>query len=260
MSPDFASLRGLVGVVCAALALAGAPAGAGEVSVAVAANFAGTLDELGSAFHAVSGHTLRLSAGSTGKLYAQIRNGAPFDVLLAANAEHPRRLEQDGLAVAGSRFTYARGQLALWSRDPGRVDGAGQVLHAGAFRHLAIANPAIAPYGAAAQQALERLGLWERLAPRIVRGEDIGQTFQFVRSGNAEIGLVALAQIRQLEGGARGSWWLVPAGLYDPIEQQAVLLARGGDNPAARALLEFLRGRAARAIIQAHGYAPGQPG
>lgn len=245
---------GSVFVACAMLVLAASLAHAAEVRVAVAANFVGTLDALGKAFQAGSGHTLLVSSGSTGKLYAQIRNGAPYDVLLAADAEHPQRLEQERLAVPGSRFTYARGQLVLWSRDPGRVDADAKVLRTGSFRHLAIANPLTAPYGTAAQQALQHLGLWQTLAPRLVRGEDIGQTFQFVQSGNAELGFVALTQIQQLKAGARGSWWLVPANLYDPIEQQGVLLARAKDNAAARAFLAFLQGQRAREIIQANGY------
>ena len=248
---------GLALVVTAALALVAAPAPAAEVRVAVAANFVGTLDRLGKAFGAESGNTLLVSSGSTGKLYAQIRNGAPYDVLLAADVVHPQRLEQEKLAVAGSRFIYARGQLALWSRDPGRVDAEAGVLRRGDFRHLAIANPSTAPYGAAARQALQHLGLWETLAPRLVRGEDIGQTFQFVQSGNAELGFVALAQIRQLKPDARGSFWLVPARLYDPIEQQGVLLTRAKDNAAARAFLVFLQSKRAREIIRADGYGSG---
>lgn len=243
--------------VAALLVLAAAPAPAGEVRVAVAANFIGTLDRLGKAFGAESGNTLLVSAGSTGKLYAQIRNGAPYDVLLAADIDHPQRLEREKLAVAGSRFTYARGRLALWSRDPGRVDAEARVLRTDSFRHLAIANPRTAPYGAAAQQALQHLGLWPTLAPRLVRGEDIGQAFQFVQSGNAELGFVALAQIRQLRPDARGSFWSVPARFYDPIEQQAVLLARAKANAAARAFLVFLQSQHAREIIRADGYEPG---
>jgi molybdate transport system substrate-binding protein len=244
-------------VGCAILVLTAAMAQAAQVHVAVAANFVGTLDRLATAFEASSGNTLVASSGSTGTLYAQIRNGAPYDVLLAADAEHPKRLEQAGLAVPGSRFTYARGQLVLWSRDPGRVDREGRVLRTDTFRHLAIANPGTAPYGAAAQQALQHLGLWSALAPRLVRGENIGQTFQFVYGGNAELGFVALAQVRQLNPNTRGSWWVVPPKLYDPIEQQGVLLTRARGNAAARAFLTFLQGKRARDIIQADGYGPG---
>jgi molybdate transport system substrate-binding protein len=244
----------LAGAILASITF---PAHATEVRVAVAANFVGTLARIGKAFQASAGDTIAASSGSTGTLYAQIHNGAPYDVLLAADVEHPKRLEQEGLAVAGTRFTYARGQLVLWSRDPQLVDSDGKVLRTGSFRHLAIANPATAPYGAAAQQVLERLGLLSTLAPRLVRGENIGQTFQFVRSGNAELGFVALAQVRQLAPSARGSSWVVPANLYDPIEQQAVLLTRAHDNAAARAFVEFLRGKAARDMIKADGYGPG---
>ena len=249
--------RGLGLALVITAVLAAAPAVAAEVRVAVAANFVGTLDRLGKVFQTGSGNTLLVSSGSTAKLYAQIRNGAPYDVLLAADAEHPRRLEQEGLAVAGSRFTYARGQLALWSRDPGRVDAEAKVLRTSDFRHLAIANPSIAPYGAAAQQTLQHLGLWETLTPRLVRGEDIGQTFQFVQSGNAELGFVALAQVRRLKPDARGSFWLVPVRLYDAIEQQGVLLTRAKNNAAARAFLAFLQSKRGREIVQADGYAPG---
>jgi molybdate transport system substrate-binding protein len=234
----------------------GIAGGPGEVHVAVAANFARPLGEIGAAFEKATGHRVVSSPGSTGKLHAQIRNGAPFDVLLAADAERPRLLEEEGSAVAGSRFPYALGRLVLWSAKPSFVDGAGpkvleKALGTG-FRHLAIANPKTAPYGAAARQVLEKLGLWQKVSPRIVQGEDIGQAFQFVVTGNAELGFVALSQ---LQGGAGGSRWLVPADLHAPIEQQAVLLARGRDNPAARAFLAFLKGKEGRAIVERSGYA-----
>jgi molybdate transport system substrate-binding protein len=236
------------------------PLRAAEVHVAVAANFTAPLAEIGKAFEASSGYRLVVSSGSTGKLVAQIDNGAPFEVLLAADAERPALLEKNGEAVAGSRFTYARGRLVLWSPDPGRVDAAGKVLAAGRFRHLAIANPQLAPYGAAAQQTLTGLGLWEKLAPLLVQGEDIGQTYQFVASGAAELGFVALSQVRAAETGAgaagqpKGSPWIVPESRYQPIDQQAVLLTRGSASPAARAFLEFLRGQPARAVIERYGY------
>jgi len=223
--------------------------GAGAVHVAVASSFAPTARALAADFQAASGHTVVLSEGSTGRLYAQIANGAPFEAFLAADAERPRRLEAEGYAVAGTRFAYALGRLALWSRDPERVRDAGALR--GDFRHLAIANPALAPYGAAARETLERLGPWASLAPRLVTGEDVGQAFQFVATGNAELGFVALAQV--LDAG--GSRWEVPADLHAPIVQEAVLLARGRDDPAARAFLAFLRGPAARARIESAGYA-----
>ena len=259
-----ASCAAVIAATCAAAALLGAgpadrPADEGEVRVAVAANFTAPCEEIARAFEKRSGHRVMVSAGSTGKLAAQIQNGAPFDVLLAADAERPALLEQGGTAVAGSRFTYARGRLVLWSADPGLVDGAGKVLAAGRFRHLAIANPKLAPYGAAAEQVLGGLRLWQRLSPRLVQGEDIGQTYQFVASGAAELGFVALSQVRAAAGGAgggqiKGSMWIVPEASYRPIDQQAVLLTSAWGNLAARAFLDFLKGREARAAIERFGY------
>jgi molybdate transport system substrate-binding protein len=250
---SIARWRPAVGLVLSTLVIAGRPAHAAEVSVAVAANFTAPLEKLAAAFAKESGHHLVISSGSSGKLYLQITAGAPFEVLLSADSERPLRLEKEGLAVAGTRFTYAIGKLVLWSREPGFVDPAGAVLAGGSFRHLAIPNPDIAPYGAAARQVLQGLDLWQKLGPRIVQGEDIGQTYQFLATGNAELGFVALSQIRAA-GEPRGSLWIVPAERYRPIEQQAVLLARGKDNPAARAFLDFLRGAPARALIQEFGY------
>jgi molybdate transport system substrate-binding protein len=232
---------------------------AAEVRVAVAANFTAPCEEIGRAFEKASGHHVAISSGSSGKLAAQIQNGAPFEVLLAADAERPALLEKDGLAVAGSRFTYAFGRLVLWSPDPALVDGAGKVLASSSFRHLAIANPKLAPYGAAAEQVLDGLGLLERLTPRLVQGEDIGQTFQFVGSGAAELGFVALSQLRAAAGGSagakiKGSLWIVPEASYRPIGQQAVLLVRGKDSPAARAFLDFLKSAEARGVIERYGY------
>ena len=232
--------------------LAAAPAArAGEVHVAVATNFAATCEAIASDFTADSGHRVVISSGSSGKLTAQIEAGAPFEVFLSADADRPKRLEASGLAVAGSRFPYALGRLVLWSARADLVDAEGAVLAGGGFRHLAIASPELAPYGAAARVVLERLGHWERLAPRLVRGEDIGQTFQFVATGNAELGFVALAQ---LVGRDDGSRWPVPAELHAPIGQHAALLAAGAGNAAARAFVAFLRGGAARARIERSGY------
>lgn len=241
------------GALIAPMLLCMPVASAAEVHAAVATNFAPTLAALAGEFKRVTGHDLLVSSGSTGKLYAQVRNGAPYDVLLAADVERPRLLEQQGAAVAGSRYTYARGELVLWSRDAGRVDAGGEVLRRGDFAHLAIANPRTAPYGAAARQVLERLGLWPGLAGRLVQGEDIGQALQFVETGNAELGFVARAQLLRRTG-VPGSAWIVPAALYDPIDQQAVLLVRGRDNPAARALLDFLKTDVARRRLHADGY------
>lgn len=230
------------------------PAAAADttVRVAVAANFTATMKQIATAFTRDTGNKVLLSFGSTGSLYAQIRNGAPYDVFLAADARRPQLLEQAGLAVPGSRFSYAIGRLVLWSARPDLIDARGEVLERGDFARLAIANPRTAPYGAAAKQVLEQLGLWARLQPRIVRGENIAQTHQFVASGSAELGFVALSQVAQTPGGSR---WVVPEKLYTPIHQQAVLLKRSADQPPARALMAYLKGPAAQRIIHDFGYA-----
>lgn len=228
---------------------------AAEVQVAVAANFTAPMQKIAADFEKATGHKAALSFGSTGKFYAQIKNGAPFAVFLAADDATPARLEKEGMAVAGSRFTYAIGQLALWSAKRGYVDDKGEVLKKGAFDHLAIANPKLAPYGAAAVEALTKMGLLGGVESRFVRGENIAQTFQFVSTGNAELGFVALSQI--YEGGKlkSGSAWIVPPGLHTPIRQDAVLLTKGKDNPAADALIKFLKTDQARAAIKSYGYA-----
>lgn len=236
------------------LALAARGVFAAEVQVAVAANFSAPMQRIAADFEQATGHQAKLAFGSTGKFYAQIRHGAPFDVLLAADDETPAKLEKEGMAVAGSRFTYSIGRLALWSAKPGYVDDKGGVLKQGAFKHLAIASPKLAPYGAAAVETLNKLGLLAALQPKFVQGENIAQTFQFVSTGNAELGFVALSQV--IEGGKlkRGSAWIVPPGLHAPIRQDAVVLARGRDNPAALALMKYLKQDQARAIIKAYGY------
>lgn len=226
-------------------------AAADTIRVAVASNFADPLRPIARRFEAGTGHTVILSPGSTGKLFAQIVNGAPFDVFLAADTERPARLERDGVAVPGSRSTYAVGRLILWSPRPGYVDERGAVLETGRFRHLAIANPKLAPYGKAAREVLEARGLWAALQGRLVRGENIGQAFQFVNSGNAELGLVAYAQVRRPGHPVAGFGWLVPQSLHAPIAQQAVLLK---DRDAARAFLAFLRSEAATEILRGFGY------
>jgi molybdate transport system substrate-binding protein len=229
---------------------------AGEVQVAVAANFAAPMARIAEGFQAASGHTLKLSSGATGKFHAQIVAGAPFEVLLAADDTTPAKLVESGHAVAGSRFTYAVGRLVLWSPRPGLVDDQGAVLGKGGFAHLAIANPKTAPYGAAAMQVLQALGLAEVLVPRLVTGESIAQAYQFVVTGNAELGFVALSQVAVPGRPMQGSIWRVPATLHDEIRQDAVLLKAGAQNPAALALLAYLKGDAARATIRAFGYGP----
>jgi len=227
---------------------------AGEVQVAVAANFAVPLEKIGAGFTAATGHTLKVSAGPTGKFYAQIAAGAPFEVLIAADDETPKKLVAVGHAVAGSHFTYAIGRLVLWSAKPGFVDAQGAVLGAGRFQHLAIANPKVAPYGAAALQVMKARGMTDALAPKLVTAESIAQAFQFVSTGNAELGFVALSQVAAPHKPVAGSYWLVPTDLHGPIRQGAVLLRAGAGNPAARALLDHLKSPAAQDVIRSFGY------
>ena len=228
------------------------------VTVAVASNFKVTAAELAVVFEAETGHRVRLSAGSTGKLYAQIVNGAPFDVFLAADAERPRLLAESGLGIETSRFTYATGSLVLWFADPATAGrDCRNLLEGGLNGRLAIANPELAPYGRAAREFLVEAGYWALLEDRLAVGESIAQAFQFVATANAEAGLLALSQTTQRTRMApRGCVWPVPRSMHAPIEQQAILLDRAAGNPAALALLEFLQNKAAREIIAAHGYPP----
>ena len=244
--------RASLGLLIGLLGVAG-EAAADEINVAVATNFVGAMDALVERFEATSGHTVLVSSGSTGGHYAQIKNGAPFEAFFAADTERPRLLEAEGLAVSGSRFLYAIGRVALWSTRASYVDDDGKVLEAGEFRHLAIANPDLAPYGAAARDVLMARGLWDRLQPRLVSGQDIGQAYSFVQTRNAELGFVAWAQLKQPNREIAGSYWLVPESLHRPIEQEAVLLR---DVPAARALVEFIKSAEAREIIRSYGYGP----
>ena len=227
------------------------PAAAGEIRVAVASNFSKAITDIAGQFEKHTGHEVKLIFGSTGKHYAQIRNGAPFDAYFAADTRRPELLEQEGLALPGSRFTYATGKLILWSPLEAYVDSRAEVLGKNDFHHLAIANPGLAPYGKAAQEILQAYGLWESLQRRMVRGENIGQTFQFVKSGNAELGFVAYAQVKSPGQPVEGSWWEVPQGLYTPIQQQAVLLKEG---EVARAFMAFIQSDEAAKIIRGYGY------
>lgn len=227
------------------------PAQAGEVSVAVAANFTEPAKAIAAAFEKKTGHAVVMSFGPSGAFFGQIQQGAPFDVFLSADAERPTRLEAEGFGVAKTRFVYAYGALVLWSDKPGLVDAKGQVLKTGKFDHIAIADPASAPYGAAAIEVMKKLGIHDALAPRIVKGASIAQAYTFVDTGAAELGFVALSQVRTRPGGSR---WIVPKSLYSPIDQQAILLKPGANDPAARAYLDFLKTPQARAIITTYGY------
>jgi molybdate transport system substrate-binding protein len=221
------------------------------VTVAVASNFSVAIDEMTAQFAASNGHRVRVITASTGKLHAQIVNGAPFDVFLAADSDRPQRLEASGAGVSGTRFTYAIGELVLWSRQ--LADCRGALDNPGGVR-IAIANPTIAPYGAAAGEFLEQAGLWESVRPRLVIGESISQVLQFVASGNAQVGFIARSQLRAPSLPDATCTWLVPAALHAPIEQQAILLQRGRDKDGARRFLQFLRSDSGRVIIERHGY------
>ena len=230
------------------------PAMAAEVNVAVAANFTAPMKQIVAEFEKETGHKAVLSFGASGKFYAQIKNGAPFQLLLSADDEKPIQLVKDGLGVADSRFTYAIGTLVLWSPKAGFVDAKGDVLSKGLYNKLAIANPKLAPYGVAAMEVLTKQGLLSAITPKFVQGENISQTFQFVSTGNAELGFIALSQVMKDGKITSGSAWIVPGKRHTPIRQDAVLLSNGKDNAAARALLGYLKSEKAKKIIRTYGY------
>ena len=225
-----------------------------DVSVAVAANFAAPMQKIAAGFERETGHRAVVAIGSTGKFHSQIRQGAPFQVLLAADDETPAKLVEEKLAVAGSAFTYATGRLALWSAQPGAVDARGEVLRRAGTSKLAIADPKLAPYGAAAMQVLDKLALRTAWQARLVQGENIAQAYQFVATGNAALGFVALSQVMTDGRIDKGSGWVVPSELHTPLKHNAVLLLRGKYAPAAAALLRYLRSDAARAVVLSYGY------
>lgn len=227
---------------------------AAEVQVAVAANFAAPMQKIATAFEQTSGHKAKISVGATGKFQTQIQNGAPFEVLLAADVDTPTQLAQSGYAVASTQFVYATGKLVLWSPVANRIDPAGQVLRETGWNRLALADPKLAPYGAAAMETLTQLGLAAQLKERLVFGDSIGQAYQFVASGNADLGFIALSQVMENGQLRAGSVWQVPANFYRPIRQAAILLKTGESNPAAQALLTFLRSPPAQDLIRAYGY------
>ena len=237
------------------LAVIGLPSAyADEVNVAVAANFTAPMNVIAADFEKDTGHKARLAFGSSGRFYAQIRNGAPFQLFLSADDETPAKLAQEGLADSVSRFTYAIGSLVLWSAKPGFVDTAGDVLKSGRFTKLAIANPKTAPYGRAAIETLTKLGLLATVEPKFVQGENIAQTFQFAQTGNADLGFVALSQVMKDGKVTEGSAWVVPAQMHEPIRQDAILLMTGRGNAAAEALLKYLRTDKAKTVIRSFGY------
>ena len=242
----------LIGLVLAGVA---SVASAENVSVAVAANFREPLQDISAKFQRATGHTVSISAESSGKIVSQIKNGASYDIFLSADETKPIKLEQEGGIVPGSRFTYAIGKLALWSATPGYVDNKGKVLKTGSYNHIAIADPKLAPYGLAATQTLQKMGLTAAVNDKLVVGKNIGTTFGYIQTGNAELGFVALSQIykdgRLTHG---GSYWLVPKNYYKPIRQDAVLLPGGKDNPAAVALMKYLKSPAARKVMKSYGY------
>ena len=247
--------RLFLAVLALATALSALPARAGEVKVAVAANFTQAVKDIGALFEAATGHKAILSFGSTGQLYTQISKGAPFEVFLAADRTRPEKAGAEGFAVASTRFTYATGRIVLYSKDPKLVEGP-RTLTLGKFTKVAIANPVTAPYGAAAVAAMQALGAYDALKGKLVRGNNIAQTHQFVESGNAELGFVALSQIAGHDSGSR---WIVPENLHSLIAQDAILLTAGKDNPAARAFLRFLGGAEANRVKEKLGYGVGQP-
>ncbi|MEJ2610850.1 MAG: molybdate ABC transporter substrate-binding protein [Candidatus Thiodiazotropha sp.] len=235
------------------LTLLSGQASADEVMIAVAANFTDATREIAPLFEKATGHTTKISFGSTGKLYSQIEHGAPFEVFLAADTKRPIKAEKAGLAIAGSRFIYAKGKLVLWSAKPNLFKDGESFLKSGNFNHLALANPKTAPYGLAAEQVMQHIGALKQLTPKLVKGDSIAQTFQFTATGNAEVGFIALAQLKAWKGDP-GSLWEIPSDAYSPIDQAAILLKKGENNPAAEAYLKFLKSDAAREVIERFGY------
>lgn len=227
---------------------------AGNASVAVAANFAAPMQEITRAFEKASGHQLTVSVGSTGKLFSQIKNGAPFDVFLAADTQTAKAAEDAGLGIPGSRFTYAIGKLVLWSPNAALVDQEGNILKTGTFERIAMANPKLAPYGVAAEQVVEKMSLAHTLRNKWVYGQSIGQTYQFIASGNVPLGFVALSQVTKQGKIQAGSAWVVPNDMHAPLSQDALLLKQGGNNDAATTFMTFLKSPAATVIIQSFGY------
>jgi molybdate transport system substrate-binding protein len=247
------SLRGRIAAVMV-LGVLSSSVCAGEVSVAAAANFAAPMERIVALFQKESGHTVKVSLGASGKLYAQIKGGAPFDVFLSADEELPKQLMQEGLAVSGSRFVYATGRLVLWSAQSGFVDEKGVVLNRGNFNMLAIANPRFSPYGVAAKETLTKLTMWNSIQRKLDKGDDVTQTYQLAATERDDLAFIALSQVMRDGRVTAGSWWLVPPELHNPIRQSAVLLSGAKDQAAAKAFLAFLKSEKARAVMRGFGY------
>jgi molybdate transport system substrate-binding protein len=241
-------------VITLALLLFGQASWSATVLVAVAANFSKPMAEIVSQFEKTTGHSVKLSFGSSGKFVSQLENGGPFEVLLSADEKGPEKLEQAGLTVPNTRFVYALGKLVLWSSKPNFVDDKGKILMTSNFKHLALADPKVAPYGAAAIDVLKKMKLLEKLQPLFVQGENIAQTYQFISTANAELGFLALSQVIENGKIVGGSSWIIPDNLHAPIRQGAVLMKKGAENPAARALIDYLKSIPALAIINKYGY------
>jgi len=250
-------MKYLTPFIVSALLLSSSSLFAGQVNVAVAGNFFKPIKVLASAFELKSGHQVILSTASTGKLYAQINNGAPFELFFAADQRRPSTLVRDNLAVANSQFTYAKGQLVLWSKDINAVDSQGNILHSLGLARLAIANPKAAPYGEQAINALQKMGIYQQIATKLVEGQNIGQTYQYISSGSVLMGIVALSQV-MVDGHINaGSYWVIPRDFYQPIQQDAVLLEKGKNNPVAHAFVNYLKSADALKIIRSFGYEVG---
>ena len=248
------SLRGNIAAALILYGLICSSAFAGEIRVAVSSNFAVTMERLTPLFQKESGHTLKISSGASGKLYAQIKGGAQFDVFLSADEETPKRLLQEGLAVGGSRFVYATGRLVLWSAQPDLVDDKGAVLNKGNFNMLAIANPSYSPYGVAAKETLTKLTMWNSIQRKLDRSDDVIQTYQLAATERDDLAFIALSQVMREGNVTTGSWWLVPAEMHNPIRQSAVLLSGAKDQVAAKAFLAFLKSEKARVVMRGFGY------
>ncbi len=247
-------IRHIIHLCAYGIFVVAANAQAAEIKVAVASNFANTLKEIAVEFQRDTGHQLAITPGATGKFYAQISNGAPFDVFLSADDETPRKLAQEGKAIAASQFTYAIGRLALWSPSPDLVDKNADILKTDKFKYIAIANAKVAPYGQAAVQTMQKLGVLSKIEPRVVQGESIAQTFQFVSTGNAQLGFVALSQIFENGKIKTGSAWIVPEEMHEQLKQDAVILQSCKNTAACQALMDYLKSEKIKKMMSSYGY------